>query len=103
MDVCRDLNDAAPLRRIEVAAEPGIIVTTDRAIPIALIINELITNAAKYAYQDVKLGTSGFESLAPMTRSNFRCATKAGGFRRISNSAPHRGSGCASLLRFRSS
>ena len=24
---------------------------TDRAIPIALIANELITNAAKYAYQ----------------------------------------------------
>jgi two-component sensor histidine kinase len=55
-DVCRDLNDAAPLRRIEVAAEPGIIITTDRAIPIALIINELITNAAKYAYQDDQIG-----------------------------------------------
>jgi len=31
-DVCQDLNDAAPLRRIEVTAESGIIITTDRAI-----------------------------------------------------------------------
>ncbi len=55
-DVCKDLNDAAPLRRIEVTAESGIMVMTDRAIPIALMINELITNAAKYAYQDDQIG-----------------------------------------------
>src|SRR6266436_6326968 len=55
-DICKDLNDAAPLRRIEVTAESGIMVMTDRAIPIALIINELITNAAKYAYQDDQIG-----------------------------------------------
>src|SRR5258707_7563411 len=51
-DVCKDLNDAAPLRRIEVTAESGIMVMTDRAIPIALMINEVINNAAKYAYHD---------------------------------------------------
>ena len=56
-DVCKDLNDAAPLRRIEVTAESGIMVMTDRAIPIALMINELITNAAKYAYQGNQHGT----------------------------------------------
>jgi two-component sensor histidine kinase len=55
-DICQDLNDAAPLRHIEVAAEPGIMVMTDRAIPIALMINELITNATKYAYQDDQIG-----------------------------------------------
>ena len=55
-DVCKDLNDAAPLRRIEVTAESGITVMTDRAIPIALMINELITNAAKYAYEDDQIG-----------------------------------------------
>jgi two-component sensor histidine kinase len=31
-------------------------IMTDRAIPIALMINELITNAAKYAYQDDQIG-----------------------------------------------
>lgn len=51
-DICRDLNDAVPLCRIEAAVEPGINVMTDRAIAIALMANELITNAAKYAYQD---------------------------------------------------
>jgi two-component sensor histidine kinase len=55
-DVCQDLDDAAPLRHIEVAAEPGIMVMTDRAIPIALMINELITNATKYAYEDDQIG-----------------------------------------------
>jgi len=48
--VCRDLNDAVPYCTIEIEAEHGIDILTDRAIPIALIANELITNAAKYAY-----------------------------------------------------
>jgi two-component sensor histidine kinase len=48
--VCRDLNDAVPYCTIEIDAEHGIDILTDRAIPIALITNELITNAAKYAY-----------------------------------------------------
>jgi two-component sensor histidine kinase len=51
-DVCQDLNEATPLRHIEVAVDPGIDVKTDRAVPLALMVNELITNAAKYAYQD---------------------------------------------------
>jgi two-component sensor histidine kinase len=56
-DICQDLNDAVPLCRIEVAVEPGVNVMTDRAVPIALMANELITNAAKYAYQDNQSGT----------------------------------------------
>jgi two-component sensor histidine kinase len=52
MDVCRDLNEATPLCRVDVAAESGIDIMTDRAVLIALMINELIANAAKYAYQD---------------------------------------------------
>lgn len=50
-DVCQDLNEATPLCPIEVAVDPGIDVQTDRAVPIALMVNELIANAAKYAYQ----------------------------------------------------
>jgi two-component sensor histidine kinase len=45
-----------PSCRIEVAAEPGINVTTDRAVPIALVVNELVTNAAKYAYHGNQSG-----------------------------------------------
>jgi two-component sensor histidine kinase len=56
-DVCQDLNDAVPTFHIEVAVEPGIMVSPDRAVPIALMANELITNAAKYAYQDSQSGT----------------------------------------------
>jgi len=49
-DICQDLNEATPLCHIEVAVEPGINVMTDRAVPVALMANEFITNAAKYAY-----------------------------------------------------
>jgi two-component sensor histidine kinase len=56
-DVCQDLNEAVPGCQIKVTVEPGIIVTTDRGVPIALMANELITNAAKYAYQDHQSGT----------------------------------------------
>ena len=48
--ICRDLDEAVNNCTIEVNATHGIIIMTDRAIPIALIANELITNAAKYAY-----------------------------------------------------
>jgi two-component sensor histidine kinase len=54
--VCRDLNDAVAHCNIEVEAEHGIDILTDRAIPIAHIANELITNAVKYAYQSQPSG-----------------------------------------------
>jgi two-component sensor histidine kinase len=56
-DVCRDLDDAVAICNIEINAEHGIEIMTDRAIPIALITNELITNAAKHAHADGQSGT----------------------------------------------
>jgi two-component sensor histidine kinase len=56
-EVCEDPNETVPGCQIEVAVEPGMTVTTDRAVPIALLVNELITNAAKHAYQDSQGGT----------------------------------------------
>jgi two-component sensor histidine kinase len=49
-DVCRDLNPSASGCLVEVDAADGIRVATDRAIHLALIATELITNAVKYAY-----------------------------------------------------
>jgi two-component sensor histidine kinase len=49
-EVCLDLNKIGHCT-INVEAPRGIAIATDRAIPIALIINELITNATKYAYE----------------------------------------------------
>jgi len=48
--VCEDLRESMPGCEIDVEAASGIEIATDRAIPVALLVNELITNAAKYAY-----------------------------------------------------
>jgi two-component sensor histidine kinase len=49
-DVCKDLDDSMPSCEVNVSAEEGIEIRTDRAIPAVLSVNELVTNAAKYAY-----------------------------------------------------
>jgi hypothetical protein len=49
-EVCLDLNEIGHCN-IRVEAGRDVPIATDRAIPIALIINELITNATKYAYE----------------------------------------------------
>ncbi|MFZ1924476.1 MAG: histidine kinase dimerization/phosphoacceptor domain -containing protein [Xanthobacteraceae bacterium] len=51
-DICNDLCKAMPDCVIHVAAAPGVQSATDTAIPVALLVNELITNSAKYAYPD---------------------------------------------------
>ena len=48
--VCKDLDEAVSQLDIQIDVERGIIIATDRAISSALIVVELITNAAKYAY-----------------------------------------------------
>jgi len=48
-DVCADAVRVSSQCRLEFTADPRIRVNADRAIPIALIANELVTNATKYA------------------------------------------------------
>jgi two-component sensor histidine kinase len=49
-DVVRDLEHATRQSKLHFDAPRGIMLDSDRAIPVALIVNELVTNAAKYAY-----------------------------------------------------
>lgn len=50
--VCRDLADSVPQCVIHAQTQPGIVVRVERAVSMALIVNELIANAAKYAEPD---------------------------------------------------
>lgn len=47
--VCKDLNASVPQCAIRSEVQAGIEIASDRAISTALIVNELIANAAKYA------------------------------------------------------
>ena len=54
--ICKDLSASFAQCEIHVQAQPGIVIATDRAISAALIVNELVSNAAKHAYQDHSAG-----------------------------------------------
>ncbi len=50
--ICKDLDESVANCEVITDAVVGILVPTDRAISIALIVNELIANSAKHAYKD---------------------------------------------------
>ncbi len=50
VDLCADLAGVRADCRIEVDAGERVEIATDRAIPVALVVNELVTNAVKYAH-----------------------------------------------------
>jgi len=49
-DVCKDIIASISTCEINVSTEQGIVIPTDRAITIVLLVNELVTNAIKHAY-----------------------------------------------------
>ena len=54
--ICKDLAASFAQCEIHVQAQPGIVISTDRAISAALIVNELVSNAAKHAYSGQDVG-----------------------------------------------
>lgn len=54
--VCKDVDQSVAHCQVIVEAANGILITSDRAISIALIVNELMTNVAKYAYPGQSTG-----------------------------------------------
>jgi two-component sensor histidine kinase len=49
--LCHDLDESVAQCDVRTEIDEGVIIPTDRAVSTALIVNELIANAAKYAYE----------------------------------------------------
>ena len=49
-EVCADICASMPECEVDVRAVADVVIPIDRAVPAALLVNELITNAVKYAY-----------------------------------------------------
>jgi len=77
-EVCRDLTEVTPHCEIVCDAPEALFMGTDRAIRVALIVTELVTNAAKHAYPD---GQSGqiVVSLVRGDRDTARITIRDGG------------------------
>jgi two-component sensor histidine kinase len=73
--ICKDLRASFAQCEISVQAQPGIVISADRAISSALIVTELVANAAKHAYQGkgagrvwVNIATAGIDSFSISVR-----------------------------------
>jgi two-component sensor histidine kinase len=49
--LCKNLQSSAPEHTLQSHSDP-VIISADKAIPLGLLVNELVTNAVKYAYVD---------------------------------------------------
>ena len=73
--ICKDLQASVSQSTIHTDVKYGIEVSTDRAISSALIVNELITNAAKYANPD-KSGGTIWVTVAPVGDVDFSISVR---------------------------
>ena len=53
-DICQSFSESLPDCLLHVNVKAGIEVPPDQAIPVALFVNELITNSAKYGHPNRK-------------------------------------------------
>lgn len=74
-DICQDLAGLMPQCDLAFASEEPVAIATDRAVRMALLATELVTNAAKHAYPDgtrglvaVRLGRAGSGAVALSVR-----------------------------------
>lgn len=49
--LCENLQNSAPEHKLQYHSDP-VVISADKAIPLGLLVNELVTNAVKYAYVD---------------------------------------------------
>ena len=98
--VCKDLDASVAHCVIHTEAQHGMEFSADRAISAALVVNELIANAAKHAYRgrqggrvQVRIAGVGEDKL------RFPCATRARGCLRASTLPSRRGLACGSSPR----
>jgi two-component sensor histidine kinase len=66
-DICQSFSESLPDCALHVRAESGIEIPLDQAIPVALFVNESITNSAKYSHPNSKC-----EVWIGITQSDFK-------------------------------
>ncbi len=95
-ELSRTVRDGEHALRVEVEAE-SLRVATDKAVPIGLMVNELVTNAAKYAYPD---GGSGIVRvrLCRMDGNRLQLVVEDDGVGYPPDDAAPAGSGIGSLI-----
>ncbi len=86
---------AATQRRIELTSDP-VRVETDKAVPIGLMVNELVTNALKYAYPDGVPGQVRVQ--LSRAQDTLRLVVEDDGIGYPDESATPRGSGLGSVI-----
>ena len=67
-EACNDIAASVSDCDIKVAVEEGNVIRTDRAVPAVLSVNELITNAGKYAYRDGSVNDASHKLLCTDSR-----------------------------------
>lgn len=77
-DVCNDLNEVASPCTVEFSSKQPIRLSTDRAVLVALLVGELVTNAAKHAYPNGHPGLIRVE-LSPLDQKCFCVAVRDDG------------------------
>ncbi|MEP7031567.1 MAG: histidine kinase dimerization/phosphoacceptor domain -containing protein [Pseudolabrys sp.] len=75
-DICDNLSESLPDCEVQFSAVVGIEIPPDQAVPVALFVNELVTNAAKHGRGDskleiwVKLTSEGEHNVSISVRDN---------------------------------